>query len=848
MSHFLTRFLLLASFVLAFGQEVHGDSFGPDDNKPPAREGARTDDHGDPLPSAAVARLGTVRLRHIVRDGSGAACLAFSPDGKKLVSGGGIGLCMWDLASGKELGWFREQAPASKAWFCSDGRTLTTFDERGFIRTWRDGKSTARQLSQAEPNLPGISSIMSADGKVVGVLDIGYHLRLWDAETGRQLYEWTGNPRSNSFSTALSPDGKMLAVVGVGNRARLLDVATGREIRQIEGPDEPGRHKAALPRGQIEALAGLTFSPDGRSLAAIFRDTFSLWEVSTGKLRYTVKDGYGGVHFSPDGKYLAWSGEGTIRLYEAATGGEVRRLGRYSGEFVRAVAFSPDGKNLAVAEGYAIRLWDVATGRRLHSFPGHKTPVISLAFSSDGVGLASGDSEDGTLLVWDLKSRKPRHIFRGHFPNVVSIAYSPDGKLIASGDGIQGTGGFDAQIRLWSVVDGKLQRQFPGHINSVQNLAFSPDGKNLASAGLDARAKLWDVATGKRLHQLRGADAPFWSVAFSPDGRLVLVGNTLGELTLWRVDSGQKVRDFGSDSDERRAVGQAAFIPDGKTILSREFQRGGGGGQDVRFWKTETGKELDSSFGMNTANAYFSLGAFSPDCRLLAIITGDFHDSAIQLRDATTGKIMGRLRGHTGGAVTALAFSPDSKLLASGGRDTTILLWDVSRARLEHLWSELAGGQQDAALAVKKLAAIPGETVPFLKERLRRAPDYEARASKFIVDLDADEFQVREKASRELETLGADGVFALRLALHASPSTEARRRIDKILDKLKTADKEPSGLDPRSVWLSLAVLEEIGSPDAEQVLQELAKGPAKSTIVREAGAVLERLAKRRKAP
>jgi WD40 repeat protein len=271
---------------------------------------------------------------------------------------------------------------------------------------------------------------MSTDGKVVGVLDIGYHLRLWDAETGRQLYEWTGNPRSNSFSTALTPDGKMLAVVGVGNRARLLDVATGKEIRQIEGPDEPGQQKSPLPRDQIEALAGLTFSPDGRSLAASFRDTFSLWEVSTGTLRYTVKDGYGGVHFSPDGKYLAWSGEGMIRLYEAATGKVVRRLGRYSGEFVRAVAFSPDAKTLAVAEGYAIHLWDVATGKRLHSFPGHKTPVISLAFSPDGVGLASGDSEDGTLLIWDLKSRKPRHIFRGHFPNVVSIAYSPDGATV----------------------------------------------------------------------------------------------------------------------------------------------------------------------------------------------------------------------------------------------------------------------------------------------------------------------------------------------------------------------------------------------------------------------------------
>jgi hypothetical protein len=76
---------------------------------------------------------------------------------------------------------------------------------------------------------------------------------------------------------------------------------------------------------------------------------------------------------------------------------------------------------------------------------------------------------------------------------------------------------------------------------------------------------------------------------------------------------------------------------------------------------------------------------------------------------------------------------------------------------------------------------------------------------------------------------------------------EARARIQKILDMLKTAGGERSGLEPRGVWLSLAVLEEIGNPEARQALEELAKGPAKSTIVSEAGNALERLAKRRKA-
>jgi hypothetical protein len=67
------------------------------------KEQQAVDLHGDPLPPGAVARLGTVRLRHIVRDGSGAASVAFSSDGKRLITCGDVGVCVWDVATGKRL-------------------------------------------------------------------------------------------------------------------------------------------------------------------------------------------------------------------------------------------------------------------------------------------------------------------------------------------------------------------------------------------------------------------------------------------------------------------------------------------------------------------------------------------------------------------------------------------------------------------------------------------------------------------------------------------------------------------------------------------------------------------------
>jgi WD40 repeat protein len=778
--------------------------------------------------------------------------VAFSPDGKVLISGGDVGLCAWDVATGRDLGWFRTRLPATAVRFSADGTTLTAGDNFGAIRQLEAG--TGKLLREIKPardlRFHGIESFLSADGRVLGVYDLSGQVRLWDAATGLVILNQQYRGRSVLCSGALSPDGKLLVVSAEGNRARLIDVATGQELRQIEGPNRAPELRAGITRMRAEAIFGFTFSPDGRFLAGAALDSFCVWEVATGERRYQVKDGQGCLACSPDGNYLACGGADAVRLYEAATGKPVRRFEGHDG-IVHALAFAPDGKTLGAALDFSVILWDVATGRRCQPCAGHDSPVCSLAFAPDGTTLASGGGGvNGTLLVWDLKTGKPRCACPGHYAGVRSVAYAPDGKTIATGDGYGGggTGGLDARIRLWSLPEGRLLRDFHGHINSVTSLAFSPDGRLLASTGHDARTRVWDTATGEQKHQLRGTDSPFRSVAFAPDGKTLVVAGTLGELALWRADSGQKLRDLGTPEDEgHRRVEDAAFFPDGRTLLSHEFTRRWLGAGEVRVWETESGRLL-RSWPLLPGSTFNDTFALSPDGETLAATTGDFQAGTVLLWDTTMGKLLLRLRGHSGGMVGALAFSADSKVLASGGRDTTVLLWDVSCARLEHLWSELAGGREKAAWAIKKAAATPGTAIPFLGQRLRQVAALEGRVAGLIADLDDDRFEVRDRATRALERLGPEAGIPLRLALQASPSPEVRGRLEQVLQARKRPGEEPPGYDPQGVALSLAVLEEIDNPAARAVIEELARGPESSVVAREARTAHDRLAKRRPAP
>jgi hypothetical protein len=226
---------------------------------------------------------------------------------------------------------------------------------------------------------------------------------------------------------------------------------------------------------------------------------------------------------------------------------------------------------------------------------------------------------------------------------------------------------------------------------------------------------------------------------------------------------------------------------------------------------------------------------------------------AFSIWETGTGKKRGQLVGHQA-AVSSLAFSRDNKKLASGSRDFSILIWDVSdlanevrpRAILTDLnscWRRLMSDNAAIAFdAVCGLSATPEQTVSFLSEHLRPALPPDASETRLLIaDLDHEWFEIRKKSSSDLERLGEPVIPTLRKVLDGDVPVETRKRTDELLARLNPAT--PRGELLRTLR-AIEVLETIGTPEALESLKLLAAGGPEARLTREAKASIERLERR----
>jgi WD40 repeat protein len=815
--------------VVAPFQAGQGDQGG-------AREPAATDCLGDPLPSGAVARLGTVRLRQ----GYAATALAFTPSGHLLVAGGRFspGVCLWDVATGKPL--YRQVIPSSiySLALSPDGKLLLTGNTLSVLDA-----ATGKELRRLPPPTATVFDhvAFSPDGRTVAFAagEPQGAVYLWDATTGKQLRRLTA-PEGLGGPVAFAPDGKALATGGEDNTVRMWDVATGKELRQFHGPKEKVFSLAFAPRGRVLAAAG----GDNRDLW--------LWDADTGKPRHRLAADETNAEFAfaPDGKALASTGSGgRLRLWDVATGKPIRA---WDAEGASSLAFAPDGKTLATTAGPAIRLWDVATGKEIFPAPlrdttAHRSSVYEIRWPAGNTLFTLG--QDRTVLAWDPASGRARGRAVPLGPKGVYwsrvVTLSPDGKVVAQTGFTLPDYKADPVIHLWDAATGKELRALAGHKERVRGLRFGPDGNRLASVGPDG-IRLWDVAAGKQLHHLpRHQGERFVALAFSPDGKQLASAGSDGILRLWDAATGKELRQHNA---QLTSVHYLAFAPDGRWLAAV------GDDQSIRFWVVGTDRELP---GIRVPGYVFAL-AVSPTGRTLATAVirdynrenGDRVDACtIHHYEVCTGQEIRRIDVPQG-LVWSLGFAPDGRALASAGSDSTVLLWDLTgaagspagpaqwtAAELEALWSDLAGDAARAHRALWALARAPQQSVPFLKDRLRPAKPADAAAvGRLVADLGSKDRATRDKASRALEALGASAEAALRRSLDGPLALEQRRRVEQVLQK-----RRPEMLRQLR---AVEALEHVGGAEARGVLGQLAKGAPNPKVAQDAAAALRRLSHR----
>jgi WD40 repeat protein len=335
---------------------------------------------------------------------------------------------------------------------------------------------------------------------------------------------------------------------------------------------------------------------------------------------------------------------------------------------------------------------------------------VTLAWSSDGALLASGAGltgfgGGGELIIWDTPAREPIHVISHQLP-IRPVRWSPDSALLLSGSGdYYGAGG---AVVIWDAITGQaaMTLTLP---ELVQNAFWLPDGTRFVATTPDT-VGLWDAQDGDALADLKGrvslstftwspdgttliprseADpAPDPLHAQSPDGTLMAVVSDNGLISIEDAATGVSVAMLQGFMGQ--PVYDLAWSPDGRLIAAGadpliSSAYGGGWGPNLMVWEAATGQPLYSLEGH--WGVVYSV-EWSPDSTLLASGGGSipahmaptftgWDANRIMVWDAATGALRHVFRGHFA-EVLELLWSQDSRALASGSADGTILIWDIA--------------------------------------------------------------------------------------------------------------------------------------------------------------------------
>jgi predicted dehydrogenase len=334
--------------------------------------------------------------------------------------------------------------------------------------------------------------------------------------------------------------------------------------------------------------------------------------------------------------------------------------------------------------------------RPLHIWDDQPDWITSLAFLKDGRHFCAGTYEQ--LLLFDAQVKRPPKSVSLQPGYVKALALSPDGKILACGH-------YQA-VTLLDSATLAVKRTLGEHAGYVTGLAFSPDGRQLAIGGEGAEsesARVLDAASGKVLQVLAGHGFPVRAIVFSADGKLLATAagdedriTQPGEVKVWNAADGKQLYSF---SNPKQAATGVAFSPDGKYLASTGFD------ERVIIYDLAKGKAV-SFFAGHSRPTNAVLFARGGSVVISAAGGRAKGNNEAKVWERESGTELATFSAHTA-RVDAIAISPDESLLATGGYDKRVAVWDLKKILKGDAKSPDSAKGKGSAKPERKSAELP---------------------------------------------------------------------------------------------------------------------------------------------
>lgn len=559
-------------------------------------------------------------------------------------------------------------------------------------------------LDRFDPGFKLVSLVQDPQGHLLAAGTLQDQVQVWDLTLQGRILSLTGqNPMFSS-------DGRYLLFANLGGV--IYDLQTLQPVIRL--PHHPD-----------------ILSPNHRWAAEHAYYGVRIWETTTGTIWNALSnEGYSlkSLSFSPDGRYLAAVAGSQVYLWENQPGADPREFAMQETgtpedalPLLQMVRFSPDGQRLAVAstDGLIVIL-DRTTGQTLQTVGNVSDRVQSLAFHPNGQKLLTV-TVNGQISVWDLSSPKPvQRILPAHYASpltglvfgptnqlyawgqnlvltlrgndvaLLSSALLPNGKVYAvSPTGAKAAVERAGKIELWPLpaVSGPIILEGePLSIYAFEELktftsgVFNSDGSRL---GITGTGGIWvyETVRGEWVGSISEEYASW--MAFHPTEQFI-VSDTfpylLESTVVQPIQPGKEAIAAYKHGDNRIFLygpipptrrGQALFTPDGQQVVQILYRRRSTLPDELNIWNAADGKWLRKIDLIQEAK----IVSFALDPTGQIAATG-MEDGRILLVELTSGKVLTTLYGHTD-QVSALAFSQDGQYLASVGKDALVTIWGV---------------------------------------------------------------------------------------------------------------------------------------------------------------------------